>query len=920
VLDGTLQTVGVRFTGLTMPQGSAITTAWIQFETDEKKSGATSLTIRGQAAANPATFASKTNNISTRPVTAASVGWTPPAWTILKERGPGQRTPDLSPVLREIVGRPDWVSGNAVAFIITGTGVRTAEAFNGTRPPALHVEYLPPSTPNVAPTVNAGPDQTIRLPAEATLQAAAADDGLPVPPGATGVSWSTASGPDTAVFAGPTSATTTATFPVDGVYALRATVTDGALSASDDVVVTVLPADQFPPSRPESLQANVVNARRVDLTWAASSDDVGVVAYDVYRDGALLGSPTETAYTDAGTDPDSTYVYTVTARDAAGHTSDPSDPVSVITPAAPESVTFAAAGDFSANARTAASLARLDGSGAEFFLALGDLDYNDTLTDAAWCDYVKARLPTLGTSFPFELVSGNHEDDDGPDGFIMNHAACLPDRLGATAGPVGGYGAEYFADYPASAPLVRVIMTSPGLVIGGERYDYLVGDAHYTWLSQRIDEARAQGIPWVIVGMHHPCLSTGNHGCSISKDLHNLLIAKRVDLVLQGHDHNYQRSKQLATNPSTCPTVPTGSYDADCVIDTGADHTYLKGAGALFLIDGTFGKASYPINPADVQAPYFATADSTSNGFVSYTVTPDRLDATFVAAIGSYADTFSILPPGSNQPPAVNAGPDLTLVQPNAATLAGSMGDDGLPSGALTASWSVVSGPGAVTFGDPSAASTSATFSDPGTYVLRLTASDGTLSASEDAAVTVAAAGVAVVLDIPVGRSADDAEEVASTGAVSLSSSDLELINDGSDQVVGMRFAGVQIPAGSQVTAAWVQFETDELKSVTTSLTVRAQAADDALSFTTSTFNVSSRPRTLAFAPWTPPAWTILQERGAGQRTPDLAAVLQEVVSRPGWASGYAMAIVVTGTGVRTAEAFDGTAPPVLHVEFLPPA
>jgi hypothetical protein len=57
--------------------------------------------------------------------------------------GPDQQTPDLSAVIQELVNRPGWSSGNALAIIITGTGKRTAEAFNGDADgaPLLHVRY-----------------------------------------------------------------------------------------------------------------------------------------------------------------------------------------------------------------------------------------------------------------------------------------------------------------------------------------------------------------------------------------------------------------------------------------------------------------------------------------------------------------------------------------------------------------------------------------------------------------------------------------------------------------------------------------------------------------------------------------------------------------------------------------------------------
>ena len=95
--------------------------------------------------------------------------------------------------------------------------------------------------------------------------------------------------------------------------------------------------------------------------------------------------------------------------------------------------------------------------------------------------------------------------------------------------------------------------------------------------------------------------------------------------------------------------------------------------------------------------------------------------------------------PVANQAPTVNAGPDRTVTLPNAVLLTGSASDDGLPNppAALTYAWSMASGPGAVTFGTPNALTTSASFSASGSYVLRLTASDGALAASDVVSVTV---------------------------------------------------------------------------------------------------------------------------------------------------------------------------------------
>ncbi len=101
-------------------------------------------------------------------------------------------------------------------------------------------------------------------------------------------------------------------------------------------------------------------------------------------------------------------------------------------------------------------------------------------------------------------------------------------------------------------------------------------------------------------------------------------------------------------------------------------------------------------------------------------------------------------PPGSNQPPKVNAGPDFTVpFPPWAGKTQPTVSDDGKPNppGQLILTWTKVSGPGAVTFSDPRIARTDVLFGAPGVYVLRLTASDGAASAYDDVQVTVGGGG-----------------------------------------------------------------------------------------------------------------------------------------------------------------------------------
>jgi hypothetical protein len=272
------------------------------------------------------------------------------------------------------------------------------------------------------------------------------------------------------------------------------------------------------------------------------------------------------------------------------------------------------------------------------------------------------------------------------------------------------------------------------------------------------------------------------------------------------------------------------------------------------------------------------------------------------------------LPPVGNLAPIADAGVNQSVTLPALATMAGGARDDGLP-GALATTWSKVSGPGTATFTDPSSPTTTVDFSDAGIYVLRLTANDGELENSDDVTVAVAEPGSTIVRR-PVGVGKDDAEE-SSTGAMNLNSADLELVLDGSrgNQTVGMRFTGVAVPKGAVITNAYVQFTTARATSVSTPLTVQAQAGDNPTTFAKTTGNISSRPRT-AGVPWTPVPWTVVGEAGPNQRTSDISDAIQAVVDRSGWASGNAMVIIVTGSGKRAALSFNGGGPPILHIEY----
>jgi len=354
----------------------------------------------------------------------------------------------------------------------------------------------------------------------------------------------------------------------------------------------------------------------------------------------------------------------------------PNTPASVAS--TPSSFTFGAAGDMGAGPAAAATLANLGGAGTDFFLHLGDFSYGEkvkgaTASPADWCKFVQSNA-NLPANYPYELLSGGHASQatSAQDGLIESYTACLPDQMHSTVAPGSEYGKDYYFDYPPVSPLARVFMIAAGetFATGGAPDDYSAGSAHYAWLSAAIDAARASNIPWVFVGTAFNCVSAGQKHCEIGADLFNLLAQKKVDLVLQGHEHGYERSGQFALNPTSCSAIPvsrkgtgTPSYAAGCVADNGSTGNYTKGGGTVVVIAGTAGVGLRPMNapgtPDAAEAPYFAklmgsTDPSANHGFMKYTVTASQLTATFVSdndGTAPFADSFTITGNATTPPP-----------------------------------------------------------------------------------------------------------------------------------------------------------------------------------------------------------------------------------------------------------------------------
>jgi len=158
-----------------------------------------------------------------------------------------------------------------------------------------------------------------------------------------------------------------------------------------------------------------------------------------------------------------------------------------------------------------------------------------------------------------------------------------------------------------------------------------------------------------------------------------------------------------------------------------------------------------------------------------------------------------------------------------------------------------------------------------------------------------------------IAEGMDDVEENPD-GSMYTNSSDIELVYGNSNQTIGLRFTGMNIPPGATIESASVQFTVDEVSTGACLLSIRGDNSDDSPPFTSASKNVSNRVTTTAEVTWEPAEWPTVGAAGADQETPDLSAIIQEIVNRPGYTQSSAITIIITGSGERTAEAYEGVA------------
>jgi len=138
-----------------------------------------------------------------------------------------------------------------------------------------------------------------------------------------------------------------------------------------------------------------------------------------------------------------------------------------------------------------------------------------------------------------------------------------------------------------------------------------------------------------------------------------------------------------------------------------------------------------------------------------------------------------------------------------------------------------------------------------------------------------------------------------------------------SKNTVGIHFDNLHAPRGAHIANAYLQFTIARSESQPTTLEIQAELPGNASALKFEKGDLSRRRRTTASVRWEPTPWVNV---GAQERSPNLAPILEEVFAQAGWQPGNTVVLLIHGSGIRVAQAFDedGRGAPKLYIELEP--
>ncbi len=291
-------------------------------------------------------------------------------------------------------------------------------------------------------------------------------------------------------------------------------------------------------------------------------------------------------------------------------------------------VHLSAVGDWGCNSNTGRTVDNINSKNPDGVLALGDYSYQSTAT--CWFNAISS------IDSKTKINIGNHDDETSSLlGSFMNHF---------------GLSSQFYAfDYPASQPYIHVLTmsTEQSTSSGSAQFNFVKNDLQMA--------SQNPNIKWIIVNMHKPiysspntCSSSSCAGSSSVRDTYVPLFDQyKVDIVLEGHTHDYQRTFPLKYNPNSKSNPIKTSTDLS---------NYNNPGGRIFAIVGTGGINFHGLSG---KASFTASQQDNSFGILDLNFVNDgsKLEGKFYANLpdGGVKDQFSITKSFTNTPPTANA-------------------------------------------------------------------------------------------------------------------------------------------------------------------------------------------------------------------------------------------------------------------------
>lgn len=546
---------------------------------------------------------------------------------------------------------------------------------------------------NAPPFVSAGADQTVTLAAGAALVGTVTDDALP--DNTLTSTWSVVTGPGAVTFGDAAQLSTSASFSAPGVYVLRLAASDGQFTITDNVTIVV-----GSPNTPTVLSLALVNANTNQV----------IPGFESLQNGAILNlatlPTTNLNVVAVGSSTVSSIVFGLDGN--SNYRTETTAPFALFG----DSNGDFYAGAFTLGTHTLTAIANPGpNSGPPLSVTFTVINQGGAPNQAP----VVSAGDNKSVQFPGAVsLTGSATDDGFPGGPLVT-----------TWSVVSGPGTVTFGN--AALPATTATFSTTGVYV----LQLSAFDGEYTTTSEVTITCTTEPV--------------GPSVLSLS------LINASTELPVPGYE-----------------TISSGAILNLALLPAGLNFAANVNEGVSGVLFGYDTNASFR---TETVAP-FALFGDTNGNFASGTLTlgTHTIVATPIAnnqLQQPLTITFTVINqvPPTNQAPVVSAGETQSVLVTDSLTLAGTVSDDGLPSGNVTTTWSVLNGPGSVTFGNAADPNTTASFSAPGTYVLQLTANDGQLSGSSSVTIHVTSAVVNVSPTVEAGAN----QSVVLPNSVSLS-------------------------------------------------------------------------------------------------------------------------------------------------------